>query len=35
MYHLMGVDPHTTIPDRTGRPMPLVSGGEIVPELLS
>jgi hypothetical protein len=34
MYHLMGVDPHTTIPDRTGRPMPLVSGGE-TPELLS
>lgn len=35
MYHLMGIDPHTTIPDPTGRPMPLVSGGEIVPELLS
>ncbi len=35
MYHLMGVDPHQTIPDRLGRPLPLVSGGEVVPELLS
>jgi uncharacterized protein (DUF1501 family) len=34
MYHLMGVDPHQTIPDRLGRPLPLVSGGEVVAELL-
>ncbi len=34
MYHLMGVDPQQTIPDRLGRPLPLVSGGEVVSELL-
>lgn len=34
MYHLMGVDPHTMIPDRLGRPLPLVVNGEIVEQLL-
>lgn len=34
MYHLAGVDPHTTVPDRAGRPYPLVSGGEIRTDLL-
>ncbi len=34
MYHLMGVDLHQTIPDRLGRPLPLVSGGEVLGELL-
>jgi hypothetical protein len=35
MYHLMGIDHHQTIPDRLGRPLPLVSGGEVVQELLA
>ena len=26
MYHLLGIDPHLTIVDRTGRPLPLVDG---------
>jgi hypothetical protein len=26
MYHLLGIDPHTTIHDRAGRPLPLVDG---------
>jgi hypothetical protein len=34
LYHLMGVDPHTLIPDRLGRPLPLVSGGRVLPQLL-
>lgn len=33
VYHLLGIEPETTIPDRLGRPMPLVHG-QIVPEML-
>lgn len=29
MYHLLGIDPHTLIQDRAGRPLPLVSGNII------
>lgn len=35
VYHLLGVDPHRTIPDRLGRPVPLVAEGAVVRELLS
>ena len=28
IYHLLGIDPHMTVPDRTGRPMPIAHGGE-------
>ena len=35
IYHLLGVDAHTMIPDRLGRPLPLVSGGRVVQEMLS
>ncbi|MEO1994870.1 MAG: DUF1501 domain-containing protein, partial [Planctomycetaceae bacterium] len=34
-YHLLGVNAERTIPDRLGRPWPLVAGGEIVREMLS
>lgn len=34
IYHQLGIDPHSTIPDPLGRPLPLVSGGEVVRELL-
>jgi uncharacterized protein (DUF1501 family) len=34
IYHLMGVDPETTIPDRLGRPLRLVSEGHVLPQLL-
>jgi arylsulfatase A-like enzyme len=30
MYHLLGIDPHLTIADRTSRPLPLVDGQLIV-----
>src|SRR5207237_9111433 len=26
LYHLMGIDPHTTLIDVTGRPLPLIAG---------
>lgn len=35
MYHLMGIDPHTTIPDRLGRPLPLVSEGHVLHQALT
>lgn len=35
VYHLLGFDPHqTTMPDRTGRPIPIVEG-KVVRELLA
>ncbi len=33
-YHLLGLDPRTTLTDRTGRPMPLVDG-EVIAEALA
>ncbi|QDU25282.1 hypothetical protein ETAA8_03460 [Anatilimnocola aggregata] len=35
IYHLLGIDAHTMIPDRLGRPLPLVTGGRVVHEMLS
>jgi hypothetical protein len=35
MYHLKGIHPETTIPDRLGRPVRLVDMGEVVHELLA
>ena len=36
MYHLLGIDPHTTIPDFGGRPIPLVPHeAEVVAEMLA
>jgi len=34
-YHLLGIDPHTEISDRLGRPMPVGSTGRVRPELLA
>jgi hypothetical protein len=34
VYHLLGFDPETTLRDRTSRPVSLVPGGSVVPELL-
>jgi hypothetical protein len=34
LYHLLGIDPHTTITDRTGRPAALVEGS-VVQEMLA
>ena len=36
MYHLLGIDPHLTIPDAAGIEQPLVpEAAEVVPELLA
>jgi hypothetical protein len=35
VYHLLGIDPHTTLTDRTGRPLPLVPDASVVTELLA
>jgi hypothetical protein len=34
-YHLLGIDPETTLEDRIGRPMPLVPGGAVLTEALA
>jgi hypothetical protein len=31
-FHLLGIDPHTTIPNRLGRPVPIAGDGEVRPE---
>jgi hypothetical protein len=35
VYELMGIDPHLTVPDRTGRPIPISHGGEAVREVIA
>ncbi len=35
IYHLMGIDPATTLTDRQGRPMSLNPEGEVIAEMLS
>ena len=34
-FHLLGIDPHTTVPDLQGRPMPIAGEGEVRGELLA
>ncbi|MFN4260046.1 MAG: DUF1501 domain-containing protein [Gemmataceae bacterium] len=34
VYHLLGIDPHTTLTDRTNRPIPLLPEGQVVAEML-
>ena len=33
-FHLLGIDPHTTVPNADGRPMPLTGTGKFRKELL-
>src|SRR5260370_15031453 len=35
VYHLLGVDPETTLTDRTGRPLPLCPARHVVTEMLA
>jgi hypothetical protein len=35
VYHLLGIDPDTTLHDRTGRPLPLTSGGSVIADVLA
>jgi hypothetical protein len=34
-YHLLGIDPATTLRDRLGRPLPVAGDGKVRPELLA
>ncbi len=34
-YHLLGIDAQTLVSDRSGRPMPLLSEGSVIPEVLA
>ncbi len=34
-YHLLGIDPETTLVDRAGRPLPLAPDASVVPEMLA
>lgn len=34
IYHVMGVDPKVTFPDHAGRPIPILSAGEAIRELI-
>jgi Protein of unknown function (DUF1501) len=35
VYHLLGIDPATTLYDRQGRPLPVAGDGRVRPELLA
>ena len=35
IYHLLGIDPATTLADRQGRPMPLVPDAGVIGEAIA
>jgi hypothetical protein len=35
IYSLLGIDPHMTVPDRIGRPLPIAHGGEPIQAVLA
>ncbi len=35
IYHLIGINPHSTLTDRLNRPVPLVHDGKVIPEMLA
>jgi len=35
VYHLLGIDPEMTVPDRAGRPFPVAHGGRPVEGILA
>ena len=35
VYHLLGIDPDMTVPDRSGRPLAIAHGGEAVRGVLA
>ena len=34
-FHLLGIDPHTLVPNAQGQPLPIAGDGEMRPELLA
>jgi uncharacterized protein (DUF1501 family) len=35
IYHLLGIDPHLTVPDRTGRPVAIAHGGDPITGIIA
>jgi arylsulfatase A-like enzyme len=35
IYHLLGIDPDLTVPDLTGRPIPIAHGGSPIGDVIS
>jgi len=35
IYHLLGIDPHLTVPDRVGRPIAIAHGGEPIHDVIA
>ena len=35
IYHLLGIDPHLTVPDRAGRPIAIAHGGDPITDILA
>lgn len=35
IYSLLGIDPHMSVPDRIGRPIPIAHGGEPIVEVMA
>lgn len=35
IYHCLGIDPHLTVPDKAGRPVPIAHGGVPIREILA
>ncbi|MBI3860292.1 MAG: DUF1501 domain-containing protein, partial [Planctomycetia bacterium] len=35
IYHLLGIDPEMTVPDRTGRPLPIAHGGQPIHDIIA
>jgi hypothetical protein len=34
IYHLLGLDPHLTVPDLDGRPIPIAHGGNPIMDVI-
>ncbi len=34
IYHLLGIDPHMMVPDRTNRPIPIAHGGTVITDVV-
>ncbi len=35
IYHCLGIDPETRLPDRLGRPVEIGSGGKVIRQILA
>lgn len=35
IYHQLGIDPHMTVDDPAGRPIPIAHGGEVIRDIIA